>query len=79
MQDPLWHAAMMDEYQALLNNTWSLVHHPLHANVVTGKWIFQQKFHSDGRLARYKERWVVHGYSQRPDLDYDDTFSPVVK
>jgi hypothetical protein len=44
MQDPLWHAAMMDEYQALIdNNTWSLVPCPLRANVVTGKWIFWAK------------------------------------
>ncbi|KAK1617826.1 hypothetical protein QYE76_023343 [Lolium multiflorum] len=80
MQDPQWRAAMSDEYQALVNNaTWSLVPRPPRANVVTGKWIFRQKFHSDGTLARNKARWVVRGYSQRPGIDYEETFSPVVK
>jgi len=46
---------------------------------VTGKWIFMHKFHSDGSLARHKPRWVVCGFSQRHDIDYDETFSSVVK
>jgi hypothetical protein len=80
MQDTKWRSAMADEHQALLdNNTWSLVPRPPGANIVTGKWIFRHKFHSDGTLARYKARWVVRGYSQRPGIDYDETFSPVVK
>jgi len=46
---------------------------------VTGKWIFKHKFHSDGSLAHHKARWVVRGFSQQHDIDYDETFSPVVK
>jgi hypothetical protein len=49
------------------------------ANVVIDKWIFHHKFHSDGSLARRKARWVLRGFSQRPSIDYDETFSPVVK
>jgi len=71
---------MMDEYQALVdNNTWQLVPRPPGANIVTGKWIFRHKFHADGSLARHKARWVVRGFSQREGVDYDETFSPVVK
>jgi histone deacetylase 1/2 len=80
LQDPLWRAAMADEHQALIDNdTWSLVPRPPRANVVTDKWIFHHKFHSDGSLARHKARWVLRGFSQRPGIDYDETFSPVVK
>ena len=71
---------MAEEYQALINNeTWRLVPRPPGANVVTGKWIFKHKYHSDGTLARHKARWVVHGFSQRNGIDYDETFSLVVK
>ena len=71
---------MEEEYGALLsNNTWDLVPRPLGANVVIGKWIFRQKFHADGYLDRYKARWVLRGFTQRPGVDYDETFSPVIK
>jgi hypothetical protein len=65
LADPNWRAAMADEFQALIDNgTWRLVPRPPGANVVTGKWIYKHKYHSDGSLARHKARWVVRGFSQ---------------
>jgi hypothetical protein len=61
------------------NQTWDLVQRPVQANIVTGKWIFRHKFHADGSFDGYKARWVLRGFTQRPGVDYDETFSPVVK
>ena len=69
-----------DEYKALMyNGTWRLVPRPPGANVITGKWVFKHKYRADGSLARHKARWVVRGFSQLYSIDYDETFSPVVK
>lgn len=80
LRDPAWFAAMQDEYNALQQNgTWKLVPRPRGAHVISGKWIFKNKFHADGTLERRKARWVVRGFSQCPGLDFDQMFSPVVK
>jgi hypothetical protein len=67
----------LDALQA--NDTWTLVPRPPGVNLVIGKWVFRHKFKLDGSLDRYKARWVLRGFSQCPGIDYDETFSPVVK
>jgi hypothetical protein len=80
LADPNWRQAMEEEFFALLDNhTWDLVPRPQSTNVVSGKWIFKHKFHADGSLERYKARWVLRGFSPHPSIDFDETFSPVVK
>jgi len=78
--NPHWRRAIEEEYAALLaNQTWDLVPRPSSANVVTGKWFWTHKRRVDGTLERYKASWVLWGFTQRPGVDYDETFSPVVK
>jgi hypothetical protein len=78
LADPHWCCAM--EYTALLaNHTWDLVPRPLGTNMVTGKWLFRHKLTSDGSIDRYKARWVFRCFTQHPEVDYDETFSPGVK
>jgi hypothetical protein len=52
---------------------------PPGTNVITGKWIWTHKRRADGTLEWYKARWVLRGFTQRLGVDYDETFSPVVK
>jgi hypothetical protein len=71
---------MEDEFEALKANcTKNLVPCTSKANIITGKWIFKYKFHADGSLDRYMARWVLRGFTQRPVINYDETFSLVVK
>jgi len=80
LADPNWHAAMEEEHATLMkNHTWELVPRPSQANVVTGKWLFKHKFTADGSLERYKALLVLRGFTQRPGMDFGETFSPVVK
>ncbi|GJX58131.1 ribonuclease H-like domain-containing protein [Tanacetum coccineum] len=80
LKDPQWRNAMYDEYNALVKNgTWLLVPRPTGVNMVRSMWLFKHKFHADGTLSRYKARLVANGSSQQLGVDFDETFSPVVK
>ncbi|GKC32149.1 ribonuclease H-like domain-containing protein [Tanacetum coccineum] len=71
---------MYDEYNALVkNDTWILVPRLTGVNMVRSMWLFKHKFHADGTLSRYKARLVANGSSQQLGVDFDETFSPVVK
>jgi hypothetical protein len=73
-----WKAAMQKEMDSLKkNDTYELVDLPENAQVVKTIWVLRRKFNADGTIERYKARLCAKGYSQRPGLDYDETFAPV--
>jgi hypothetical protein len=80
LKHPLWRQAMNDEFAALIRNqTWHLVPPRSGINVIDSKWVFKLKHKPDGSIDRYKARLVAKGFKQQHGLDYDDTFSPVIK
>lgn len=76
----LWKKAMVDEFNSLQeNHTWELTDLPANRKAIDVKWVFKTKKDVDGNIVRHKARLVVKGYSQRKGIDYDQTFSPVVR
>jgi hypothetical protein len=42
------------------------------------KWVFVRKHNEKNEIIRYKARLVAQGFSQRPSIDYEETYSPVM-
>ncbi len=82
--DPIWGKMWKDAINAELtalavNGTWEEAVPPREANIVTSKWVFKPKLHTDGSLDKLKARVVARGFSQMYGIDYEDTFAPTVK
>ncbi|CAI7875591.1 unnamed protein product, partial [Closterium sp. NIES-54] len=75
-----WRATMDAEVAALeARKTWVLADRAAlkGRRVLPGKWVFRVKTAADGTIERFKARWVVRGFDQRHDVDFDQTFAPV--
>ncbi|GJY30832.1 ribonuclease H-like domain-containing protein [Tanacetum coccineum] len=68
------------EIDALLrNDTWETIDLPKDRKSIGSKWIFKIKYKSSGEIDRYKARLVAQGFGQKEGIDYEETFSSVVK
>ena len=75
-----WQKAMETDVLNLENqDTWTLVEPSKDRKILKGKWIYKTKLNSEGKIERYKARWVVKGFLQLFGLDYTETFANTVK
>lgn len=75
-----WILAMKEEHTSLIENkTWTLVNLPAGKKAIRCKWVFKQKSDENGNVTRHKARLVAKGCSQKPGIDFNEIFSPVVR
>nr|GEW95980.1 putative retrotransposon Ty1-copia subclass protein [Tanacetum cinerariifolium] len=70
--------AMNVQMQSMKDNEfWVLVELPPNGKTVGSKWLFKKKTDMNGVVHTYKPRLAAKGYTQTPEIDYEETFSPV--
>jgi hypothetical protein len=75
-----WVQAMNEEIEAIeRNETWDLVDLPTDKTNIGVKWVYKTKLNEKGKVEKYKARLVAKGFSQQPNIDYGETFSPVAR
>jgi hypothetical protein len=71
---------MNTKFSALLKNgAWHLVSPGRAQNIIDCKWVDKVKIKADGSIDRYKAQLVAKEFKQHYGLDYEETFSLVVK
>jgi hypothetical protein len=61
------------------NVIWELGDLPKDKKAIGCKWVYKIKHNANGSMSKYKTRLFAKGYAQTYGIDYEETYSPVVK
>ncbi|KAK4381675.1 Retrovirus-related Pol polyprotein from transposon TNT 1-94 [Sesamum angolense] len=54
-----------------------VLHLPKGVKLVGCKWVYKRKLGANGDVTTFKDRLVAKGYTQRPRVDFEKTYSPM--
>jgi hypothetical protein len=46
---------------------------------ITDKWVYKIKENPDESISRFKARWVIHGYKQIEDVNYEEKYASIIR
>jgi hypothetical protein len=87
LNDPKQHSDWINWKEAIEAELSSLKRREVFSNVIptpprshpiSFKWGFTLKQNENNEVARYKTRLVAQGFTQRPDVDFNEIYSPVM-
>ena len=78
---PKWKEAMQAELNSLMKRDvfGPVVQTPKSVKPVGCKWVFVQNRNENNEIIRFKARLVAQSFSQRPGIDYEETYSLVME
>lgn len=69
---------MKSEIESMhFNQVWDLLEPPEGVKSIGCKWIYKKKRGADGKVETFKARLVAKCFTQKEEIDYEETFSPV--
>ena len=75
-----WETALRKEVEAIEGyKTWQEADPPLGARFIGTKWVLKKKRNENGELVKYKARLTAKGFTQVQGVDYDETYSAVIR
>ena len=78
LKEGYWEAALKEMDILQVKQAWDVVQREDYMNVLPGTWAFKCKRFPDGAVRKLKARFCVRGDRQKKEVDYFETFAPVV-
>ncbi|GFV30547.1 retrovirus-related Pol polyprotein from transposon TNT 1-94 [Trichonephila clavipes] len=74
-----WKLAKENELDSLdKHKVWEIVQKPAKSKLIKTKWVYSLKQDDAGKNIKYKARLVAAGFNQIKNIDYSESYSPVV-